>query len=164
METNSKQNSKWMTSLKKEERKRKKNWKGQLQNCGHHLERVLSVLLNQLPRIGCPFNARTCPFSFLSLSLPPLKAGRKVSVSSGREKRHRNSRLYEAEYVSRVRVCVRAWGHESGDTLTLRKLAAPRDSAWIIQLFRRRGRLATVIRGETRPRVHSTISLESCPG
>lgn len=97
-----------MTSLKKEERKRKKNWKGQLQNCGHHLERVLSVLLNQLPRIGCPFNARTCPFSFLSLSLPPLKAGRKVSVSSGREKRHRNSRLYEAEYVSRVRVCVRA--------------------------------------------------------
>ena len=58
-----------MTSLKKEERKRKKNWKGQLQNCGHHLERVLSVLLNQLPRIGCPFNARTCPFSFLSLSL-----------------------------------------------------------------------------------------------
>lgn len=58
--------------FKEREGEKRKNWKGQLQNCGHHLERVLNVLLNQLPRIGCPFNARTCPFSFISLFLSLL--------------------------------------------------------------------------------------------
>ena len=89
----------------KEGYKKEKNWKEQPRNSGHHLYRVLSVLLNKLPRIGCPFSTKTCPIRWL--------AGRKVSVSSGREKRHRNSRLYDRNIPVR--------GHEL--SLTLRKLA-----------------------------------------
>lgn len=85
--------------------KKEKNWKEQPRNSGHHLYRVLSVLLNKLPRIGCPFSTKTCPIRWL--------VGRKVSVSSGREKRHRNSRLYDRN--------IRVRGHEL--SLTLRKLA-----------------------------------------
>lgn len=95
-----------MTSLKKEERKRKKNWKGQLQNCGHHLERVLSVLLNQLPRIGCPFNARTCPFSFLSLS--PSVEGRKKGFGIKRTRKATPKQPVIRSGICLACACVRA--------------------------------------------------------